>query len=91
MVGPLPQNASFDVTNAFYHQAYATTHFLEQRCRLRINCGRSEWVQALNSGDANPESLFDWAIARSGDEPNRTNAARIWDDYTKLRGAHLAF
>jgi hypothetical protein len=91
MVGPLPQNASFDVANAFYRQAYAMTHFLEQRCRLRINCGLSEWVQALNSGDANPESLFDWAIARSGDEPNRTNAALIWDEYTKLRGTHLAF
>jgi hypothetical protein len=52
-------------------------------CLARPDCGPKELVEALQSGRATPETLFDWAISRRASDLVRTARLPLWDDYVE--------
>jgi hypothetical protein len=44
---------------------------------------QQELVVALASGQANPETLFRWAISRRGSDLFRMTNLPLWDDYVE--------
>lgn len=83
MVATFPTTASPDAAAVFYAQAYVMTEFLERLCLARPECGLAELANALKSRQTTPERLFDWAIARRGDDLFRTTRLALWDDYAE--------
>ncbi|MEP7053036.1 MAG: hypothetical protein ABJB12_21910 [Pseudomonadota bacterium] len=89
MVATFPQTTSAEEANAFYGQAFAMTTFLKSLCRKRKSCSLADLTQALASGAATPETLFDWATRRYGSDLIGTTLLPLWDDFVQ-NGFELA-
>ncbi|MGE5784377.1 MAG: hypothetical protein ACM3ZE_07290 [Myxococcales bacterium] len=87
MVEAVPDSVSAEFANTYYAQAFAMADFLERRCRQR--CGLDTWADALKHG-VNPESLFDWAISRSGDNSKSEFGSSPWTSHLALLASELS-
>jgi hypothetical protein len=83
MVNTFPRQADLPTVTIFNAQAFAMTEFLDSLCWARKTCNLSELAEALVSGQATPETLFEWAIAQRGSDLRHTTRLPLWDDYTE--------
>jgi hypothetical protein len=83
MTSGFPHTASLEAATEFNAQACIMTEFLERLCLTLQGCGTNELAHALASGEATPETLFDWAISRRGGDLFRTTNRSLWDDYAE--------
>jgi hypothetical protein len=81
MVNLFPTTADPEETATFYGQAYHMTHMLERLCLARSGCGPMELFDALRSGEATPETLFEWAVERRGSDLVAETHLPVWEDY----------
>jgi hypothetical protein len=83
MISALPPAASLATVTEFNAQACIMMEFLERLCLTLRGCGTTELTHALDSGEATPDTLFNWAISRRGADLFRTSPLRMWDDYAE--------
>ena len=81
MVASFPDTAPLEEARAFYANAAMMTEFLRYLCLARAECNPAELAEALVNGDATPETLFNWAIARRGADLAHTVQRSLWEDY----------
>jgi len=81
MVGSIDETAPLDVARTYYANAAVMSSFLDSLCLARADCNPAELAEALINGEATPETLFDWAIARRGADLAHTVARSLWEDY----------
>jgi hypothetical protein len=81
MVNLFPATADPDEVATFYGQAYHMTHMLERLCLTHPECGPPELFEALRSGEAAPETLFEWAVQRRGSDLFAKTRLPVWEDY----------
>jgi hypothetical protein len=81
MVNLFPATADPDDVATFYGQAYHMTHMLERLCLTRPTCGPRDLFDALHSGEATPETLFEWAVQRRGSDLVAKTRLPVWEDY----------
>ncbi len=81
MVNLFPTTADPEEAATLYGQAYHMTHMLERLCLARSGCGPMELFDALRSGEATPETLFEWAVRRRGNDLVATTHLPVWEDY----------
>lgn len=81
MVNLFPTTADSEDVATFYGQAYHMTNMLERLCLARTGCGPLELIEALRSGEATPETLFDWAVERRGSDLVAKTRVSLWEDY----------
>jgi hypothetical protein len=81
MVNLFPATADPEEVATFYGQAYHMTRMLERLCLARSGCGPMELFDSLRSGEATPETLFEWAVRRRGSDLVATTRVPVWEDY----------
>jgi hypothetical protein len=83
MISGFPHSASLETATEFNAQACIMMEFLERLCLTLHDCGTNELANALTSGEATPDTLFNWAISRRGADLFRTTNLPLWDDYAE--------
>lgn len=83
MLTGVPHTAAPEDAAAFNAQACVMHEFLERLCLNSSGCGVGELANALTTGQATPQTLFDWAISRRGSDLFRTTSLPLWSDYTR--------